>query len=153
MHATLKKTLYSCLTMFRFMEQYELFIDGLRQNELEQDVKCFNTRPVTLGIKILMRPADLYTLTVFEWIKKEVMHVMNCNIEGHMQTENMHKYHIVWEGEEHQKRQEAHVTYNVDNETVECTCKKYEFKGILCRHALKALNEEKIREIPESYLM
>ena len=54
MHATLKKTLYSCLTMFRFMEQYELFIDGLRQNELEQDVKCFNTRPVTLKIKILM---------------------------------------------------------------------------------------------------
>ena len=29
----------------------------------------------------------------------------------------------------------------------------YEFKGILCRHALKALNQEKIQEIPESYLM
>ena len=73
---------------------------------------------------------------------------MNCNIEGHMQTENMHKYHIVWEGEEHPKRQEAHVTYNVDNRTIECTCKMYEFKGILCHHALKALNQEKIQEIP-----
>ena len=72
MHATLKKILYSCLTMFRFIEQYELFIDGLRQNELVQDVKCFNTRPITLGMKILMRPADLYKLTIFEWIKKEV---------------------------------------------------------------------------------
>ena len=29
----------------------------------------------------------------------------------------------------------------------------YEFKGILCRHALKTLNQEKIQEIPESYLM
>ena len=84
MHATLKKTLYSCLTMFRFMKQYELFIDDLRQNELKQDVKCFNTHPVTLCIKILMRPADLYTLTIFEWIKKEVIQVMNCNIEGRM---------------------------------------------------------------------
>ena len=29
----------------------------------------------------------------------------------------------------------------------------YEFKGILCCHALKALNQEKIQEIPESYVM
>ena len=29
----------------------------------------------------------------------------------------------------------------------------FEFKGILCRHALKALNQEKIHEIPKSYIM
>ena len=85
--------------------------------------------PVTLGMKILTRPADLYTLTVFEWIKKEVLHVMNCKIEGLVQTENMHKYHILWQGEKHHERQEAHVTYNVDNGRVECSCKMYEFKG------------------------
>ena len=55
------------------MEQYELFVNGLRQNELEQDVKCFNTRPVTLSMKILTRPANLYTLTVFECTKKEII--------------------------------------------------------------------------------
>ena len=48
---------------------------------------------------------------------------MNCNIEGCMQTENMHKYHIVWEGEEHPKRQEAHVTYNVDNKQLNIRAK------------------------------
>ena len=100
-----------------------------------------------------MRPADLYTLTVFEWIKKDVLYVMNCNIEGLVQTKNMHKYHILWQGEKHHKRQEAHVTYNVDNGRVECSCKIYEFKGILCCHALKILNQEKIQEIPESYVM
>ena len=65
----------------------------------------------------------------------------------------MHKYHIIWEGEEHPKMQEAHVTYNVDNETIECTCKIFEFKGILCHHSLKTLNQEKIQEIPESYII
>ena len=117
-------------------------------------MKCFNTRPVTLGMKILMRPADLYTLTVFEWTKKEVIQVMRLQ---HRRTyaiwrmcTNTILYGMV---KSIQKRQETHVTYNVDNRTIECTCKIFEFKGILCCHALKTLNQEKIQEIPESYIM
>ncbi|XP_031504039.1 protein FAR1-RELATED SEQUENCE 5-like isoform X2 [Nymphaea colorata] len=153
MHATLKKCLYSCLTIFCFMEQYEAFVNGLRQSELEEDIKGFHTRPITLGMKILMQPADLYTPTAFEWLKKEVIEALNCSLEVDTPEANMQRYHVVWEGEEFPKRHEAYVTYNVGNKAVECTCKKYEFKGILCRHALKALDRENIKEIPESYIM
>ena len=105
-------------------------------------------------MKILMLPANLYTLTVFECTKKEVIHVMNCNIEGRVQYENMHEYLCCMRrAKNNPKRKEAYVTYNVDNKTIECMCKIFEFKGILCRHALKTLNQEKIQEIPESYIM
>ncbi|CAN6443778.1 unnamed protein product [Victoria cruziana] len=153
MHATLRKCLYSCSTISRFMEQYELFLDSLRQSELEEDVKGLHTHPVTLGMKILIQAADLYTPTVFEWFKKEVIQVLNCNIEVDIQKTNIHRYHVIWEGEEPPRRQEVYVTYNVENGTVECTCKNYEFKGFLCCHALKALDRENIREIPSPYIM
>ncbi|CAN6443779.1 unnamed protein product [Victoria cruziana] len=153
MHATLRKCLYSCLTIFHFMEQYEVFINGLRQSEREEDVKGFNTNPITLGMKILMQPGNLYTPIAFEWLKKEVIEALNCSLEVDAQEVNMKRYRVVWEGEEFPKRHEAYVTYNIGNKLVECTCKRYEFKGILCRHALKALDRENVKEIPESYIM
>jgi zinc finger SWIM domain-containing protein 3 len=36
---------------------------------------------------------------------------------------------------------------------MKCSCKKFEFAGILCCHALKVLDFNNIREIPEEYIL
>ncbi|XP_066165543.1 uncharacterized protein [Oryza sativa Japonica Group] len=36
---------------------------------------------------------------------------------------------------------------------VSCSCKKFEFVGILCRHTLKVLDHNNIKELPSHYIL
>ena len=38
-------------------------------------------------------------------------------------------------------------------QSVHCTCRKFEYFGILCGHAIKRLDRMSIMEIPESYVL
>ncbi|KAF3777380.1 FAR-RED IMPAIRED RESPONSE 1 protein [Nymphaea thermarum] len=142
MHAILEKSLYSCLTIFQFLEQYESFLENLRKNELQQDYKAFSTVPVTMGVKVLMRAVDVYTPTVFEWVKIEAVAAINCTIEVISCNDNVHRYNV----------EACVVTYNTENTTLQCSCRKFEFSGVLCRHAMKVLDRENIKEIPTAYV-
>ncbi|XP_049937207.1 protein FAR1-RELATED SEQUENCE 5-like [Nymphaea colorata] len=141
-HAILEKNLYSCLTIFQFLEQYESFLENLRKNELQQDYKAFSTVPVTMGIKVLMRAVDVYTPTVFEWVKIEAVAAINCTIDVISCNDNVHRYNV----------EACVVTYNTENTTLQCSCRKFEFSGVLCCHAMKVLDRENIKEIPTAYV-
>ena len=45
------------------------------------------------------------------------------------------------------------VTYNSEDETIECSCKNYELVGILCCHSLRVLNVCNILAIPSKYIL
>ncbi|XP_028801896.1 protein FAR1-RELATED SEQUENCE 1-like [Neltuma alba] len=45
------------------------------------------------------------------------------------------------------------VTYNSEDDTIECSCKKFEFIGILCCHALRVLNLWNKLVIPPRYIL
>jgi zinc finger SWIM domain-containing protein 3 len=37
--------------------------------------------------------------------------------------------------------------------SVKCSCKKFEFAGILCSHALKVLDINNIKSVPQMYIL
>ncbi|KAJ1394872.1 Zinc finger, PMZ-type [Sesbania bispinosa] len=45
------------------------------------------------------------------------------------------------------------VRFSRDPVSVECNCLLFEFKGILCRHALTVLSQERVKEVPNVYLL
>lgn len=45
------------------------------------------------------------------------------------------------------------VVWNRDDQTVSCSCKKFERECILCWHALKVLDQEDIKSIPLKYIL
>ncbi|KAK1295567.1 Protein FAR1-RELATED SEQUENCE 4 [Acorus calamus] len=45
------------------------------------------------------------------------------------------------------------VLFNAVSEEVSCLCRSFEFRGILCRHALCVLRSEFITEIPKKYIL
>ncbi|KAF3781370.1 hypothetical protein EJ110_NYTH37196 [Nymphaea thermarum] len=78
MHVALRVKSY--LSMYRFIEQYELFVNSLRHNELDEDVKSYNSRPITLSINMLAKAITMYTPTTFEWFKQKTIQETNCSI-------------------------------------------------------------------------
>ncbi|XP_074266629.1 protein FAR-RED IMPAIRED RESPONSE 1-like [Silene latifolia] len=45
------------------------------------------------------------------------------------------------------------LTLSLDEMKVNCTCKKFERHGILCRHALYVLKEQGLDNVPDQYLL
>ena len=43
--------------------------------------------------------------------------------------------------------------YDLANQTVLCSCKKFEFEGILCAHALKLYYDLDLSSIPSNYYL
>ncbi|KAI3936030.1 hypothetical protein MKX01_021460 [Papaver californicum] len=55
--------------------------------------------------------------------------------------------------EDYLKTMTFHVAYNVKKYDVHCTCQKYTFKGIQCRHDLSVLCYNKVRKLPDKYIL
>lgn len=71
-----------------------------------------------------------------------------CSIDGS-------KYEVVEDRVIGEKRRS--MTYKVDfdenNQDVTCNCKLFEFRGILCGHAITILIHKKIYKIPDKYIL
>ncbi|CAN0872071.1 Protein FAR-RED IMPAIRED RESPONSE 1 [Linum grandiflorum] len=48
---------------------------------------------------------------------------------------------------------EHRVRFEPSHRVVDCSCKKFDFVGILCAHALKVLDKKNIKQIPEQYIL
>ena len=45
------------------------------------------------------------------------------------------------------------VIFEKDEGEVRCVCLMFEYKGILCRHAIAVLSRNRIKLLPEKYIM
>ncbi|XAR57154.1 hypothetical protein NMG60_11025194 [Bertholletia excelsa] len=45
------------------------------------------------------------------------------------------------------------VAFNANNLNISCSCKMFEFEGLLCRHALKIFQMVNVRELPSRYIL
>jgi len=45
-----------------------------------------------------------------------------------------------------------HVQFSEEEFEVKCSCRRFEFRGILCRHILCVLTHMKIKEVPPQYI-
>ncbi|KAI3880851.1 hypothetical protein MKX03_002021 [Papaver bracteatum] len=46
-----------------------------------------------------------------------------------------------------------YVTYNEEECDVHCSCQKYAFRGIQCKHALSVLCYNNVRKLPDKYIL
>ncbi|WZY85623.1 hypothetical protein YC2023_032007 [Brassica napus] len=61
----------------------------------------------------------------------------------------VYEYNVSYRG----AAREHLVKYDAANQTVHCSCMKFSFVGILCRHALKVLDKKNVRRIPPTYIL
>ena len=61
----------------------------------------------------------------------------------------MTKYKVIPPG----KHCQHNVEYDSSASTVICSCKKFEFAGILCAHALKVLSLQNFKRVLDQYIL
>jgi zinc finger SWIM domain-containing protein 3 len=146
----LKDCLHTDLNILEFFTHFERVINQKRDKELEAEYNSRQKLP-RLNLKsspILNQVAKLYTPKVFALFQNEVEEVQPLSIINHNASQATHTYVVgVFNGHGEYK-----IMWNPLDQTLSCSCRKFETFGILCRHALKILDVLDIKLIPNRYI-
>ncbi|XP_019264527.1 PREDICTED: protein FAR1-RELATED SEQUENCE 7-like [Nicotiana attenuata] len=134
-----------------FLIRYQKALEQRREEERKEDFNSFNLQAV-LHTKdpIEDQCRRLYTITMFQVFQKELLECysfvgIKINVEGAIS-----RYLVQKSGSGDERNT---VAFNASNLNVSCSCKMFEFEGVLCRHALKVFQIMNVRELPSRYIL
>nr|CAD1838040.1 unnamed protein product [Ananas comosus var. bracteatus] len=145
----LKKYLSPQLDLLSFFRNYERVLEEHRYAELQADFHASQSFPRIPPSKMLRQAANIYTPVVFEIFRKEFEMFMDSMLFscGEVGTASDYRVAIT------EKPKEHFVRFESSDCSVVCSCKKFEFTGIQCCHALKVLDFRNIKELPQKYFL
>ncbi|XP_071730390.1 protein FAR1-RELATED SEQUENCE 7-like [Rutidosis leptorrhynchoides] len=143
--------LTSQVPLNEFIMRYEKAIEHNREEERKEDYNSFNLQTVLHTKDPLEEQCRRhYTITVFKVFQKELLESysyvgIKINIEGAIS-----RYLVQRCGNGDERNT---VAFNASNLNISCSCRMFEFEGVLCRHALKVFQIMNVREIPSRYIL
>ncbi|EEE67217.1 protein FAR1-RELATED SEQUENCE 6 isoform X1 [Oryza sativa Japonica Group] len=136
-----------------FVEQYESAVKVKLEKENYEDLRSSQMRPpVMTGVSVEEQAAKMYTLEIFQKFLDEIGHSFHCNYSILDRNESVVTY-IVSDHIDETKKVDYKVAYDNVEDDILCLCRLFQFKGILCRHALTVLRQEFVPMIPPKYII
>ncbi|KAL4318052.1 hypothetical protein GQ457_18G005870 [Hibiscus cannabinus] len=136
--------------LLRFFHHFERLLVDRRYEELKADYKDNQSKPsLPYPAEVLKHAADVYTLTVFKIFSKELWLTWDCEMHISESTGAITTYKVIPSG----KLRHHIVIFDSSNSSISCSCKKFEFSGILCAHAWKVLSFQNVKRVPNQYIL
>ncbi|XP_031253263.1 protein FAR1-RELATED SEQUENCE 1-like [Pistacia vera] len=98
---------------------------------------------------------DAYSTAKFKEFQQELPSKLYCQISSSKEVDSYVEFIIeedVLVGETHRPVPFV-VCFNGASSDVHCNCRLFEFRGILCRHAITVLIHKRISRVPEKYIL
>ncbi|KAL2335233.1 hypothetical protein Fmac_016446 [Flemingia macrophylla] len=135
------------LPLFKYLGKV---VTDWHYKELEANYDMSQHMPLLMGDIITLKHARaLYTPKIFELFQKEYEACLNLVVKHCTESGSLYNYKVsIYEQE-----REYTVTFDSSNETISCSCMKFEYVGILCCHALKILDYRNLRIVPSHYVL
>ncbi|XP_042974843.1 protein FAR1-RELATED SEQUENCE 5-like [Carya illinoinensis] len=136
----------------KFFYQYDKALNTRYLSEKEKDVKTKTLKPIMrTSYNIEEEASKIYTRKSFLIFQDELFN---------SQRFKAHKTHeedgrkISWMGIAGKEKPAYEVTLGRENNTISCTCCKFEFIGFLCRHSLHVLAKKSVLDsVMQSYVL
>ena len=120
---------------------------------MQADFYASQSAPSIPPLQMLRQVSKIYTPAIFEMFQKEFQLVMGYSIiENIEETGNKFKYSVVFEENDRPPRTHIVEADSITG-TFVCSCKKFEFAGILCLHVLKVFDFKNIKCVPSQYVL
>ena len=138
----------------QFIKQYDLALRNKVEKENLADFQSFSTLiPCVTHFDIERQFQRIYTHSKFKEFQTELAAKLYCNVSCNGEKDEVFNViETLFVGDQ-QKERSYTVKFNKENCEINCACRLFEFKGILCRHALSILTQEHIKKVPEKYLL
>ncbi|XP_060971432.1 protein FAR1-RELATED SEQUENCE 5-like isoform X1 [Cannabis sativa] len=146
----LRDYLNSSLDVLQFFKHFERVVDEQRYKETEASDEMDRCMPKLMGnVVILKHASDVYTPRAFEVFQQGYEKCLNVVVNQWSENGPSFEYKTKKFGQS----REYNVTFNSEDDTVICNCRKFECVGFLCSHALKVLDHRNIKVVPSTYIL
>ncbi|XP_018859136.2 protein FAR-RED IMPAIRED RESPONSE 1-like [Juglans regia] len=157
MNAFFGDYIHSRTTLNQFVDQYDSALKRNVENETIANFKSFNTNiPCISRYPFEKQFQSAYTLAKFKEVQDELRGFLYLTTKEMGCESGRYTFVVVDEvqvGDDLLKRVTFIVKVDQDPLDVECSCKLFEFRGILCRHALRILTQMGQHTIPSKYIL
>ncbi|KAM0858689.1 hypothetical protein ACQ4PT_047681 [Festuca glaucescens] len=151
LNAMLKRYLHVRLDLLDFFKHYERAVDDRRYAEVESDFYASQTSPKVPRVRMLIQTSKEYTPAMFEIFRGEYDMVMGCCLYNSGHSDSTLEFKV--SNTDHPRSHQFIVKFDPNGSKVSCSCKKFEFVGVLCHHALKVLDHNNIKELAQEYIL
>ncbi|XP_028101611.1 protein FAR1-RELATED SEQUENCE 6-like [Camellia sinensis] len=147
---------YYITTLKQFVEQYDNALRSKVENETKVDFKSRNKVYDCLTVYHFEKQfRTAYTNSKFKEVQLEMKRLVYCRAnlikeEGAICTYHVREAVVVGEG---MKKVEFVVHFNSTECELQCMCRLFEFRGIMCANSLCVLIERSIYEVPNKYIV
>ncbi|KAL0010130.1 hypothetical protein SO802_005238 [Lithocarpus litseifolius] len=143
-------------TLKEFVEQYDKALAKNVVNENTEDFNSFQSSiPCFTHYAMEKQFQSVYTIAKYKEFQKELLGKVCCNFSSCKEDGVISEYEIREDGAFGENSQHATflVYFNKDTNEVNCNCRFFEFRGILCRHQIMVLFHMKIDQVPNKYIL
>ncbi|KAM3215664.1 hypothetical protein ACQJBY_067600 [Aegilops geniculata] len=134
-----------------FLRHLQKVISDRRHRELEMEYGSRLMMPyLKIRAPVLTQASEVYTSVIFQLFQEEYEEFQSAYIVSRDESGPCREYVVSLV----EKEDRQYTVYgNPMEQTVACSCGKFDMLGFLCSHALKILDVMDIKYIPERYIM
>ncbi|KAK6142492.1 hypothetical protein DH2020_022840 [Rehmannia glutinosa] len=138
-------------TVQLLIKQYEKAVSNLHEKELKDDFDTSNTTPVLKTPSPMEKQAaNLYTRKIFMKFQGELFETLANPATLVDDAGTVTTYRVAKFGEENK----AHtVRFDVFQTKATCSCRMFDFSGIICRHVLSVFRAKNVLMLPSEYVL
>ncbi|KAG5612502.1 hypothetical protein H5410_023783, partial [Solanum commersonii] len=151
MNKYFKDYLNSSTPMSVFVTQYDKVIDARYDKVREKDYKTKHSKAILKTLYPMEdEAAKIYTRKIFHKFQEELIQSQKFISEKIEVQDGIHIYKVHL----FQRQTPAYIVrLNLELKNATCSCHKFEFMGILCRHMLMIFLKKQIHSLPPCYLL
>ncbi|KAI9195127.1 hypothetical protein LWI28_011980 [Acer negundo] len=133
-----------------FIEQYKVVLEDRYEEEAKADFDAWHETPELKSPSPFEKQmSSVYTHEIFKKFQVEVLGAAAC----HLKKENEAETTITYGVKDFEDNQSYTVEWNESNSDICCSCRSFEYKGYLCRHAIIVLQMSGVFSIPSKYIL
>ncbi|XP_042947770.1 protein FAR1-RELATED SEQUENCE 5-like [Carya illinoinensis] len=156
MNAFFDGYVHSRTNLKEFVDQFDNALRKKIENENGADFHSFHVTIPVVSISPLEKIfQNIYTNAKFREVQKEIIGMVGVLPSLHRKDGVIATYHVEDEVavDDFIKEVTQTVYFNEAECDVKCSCALFEMRGILCRHVLAIMRVNKVKRVPEKYIL
>lgn len=156
MHSFFDGFVNSKTILKQFVEQYENALKSKVEKENHEDCRSSSSHVPCVSLYDMEKQVQhMYTMSKFKEFQNELTKKMYCDlisvkVDGAISEYDVSEDIVI---EDRKKSVNFKVWFKENDCDVKCKCRMFEFREILCRHAMTVVIRKKIFLLPKKYIM
>ncbi|XP_022133660.1 protein FAR1-RELATED SEQUENCE 2 isoform X2 [Momordica charantia] len=148
--SSLDKYICKETTFKEFIEHSEVFSKNMLELEANADFETRHQEPALKSLSPFEKQmATIYTTAIFKKFQLEVLGAASCQVQKQIEDGAIVTYQVY----DLEDSQDFLVAWNMTELDICCLCHSFEYRGILCRHAILVLQVSGVTSFPRKYIL